>query len=159
MPLWQIYHPPGVFEDEASKAALAADITKIYTGVNLPAFYVVVHFNTIQPSNVFVGGVSKSASADKPFIRIVIKHIAIRLDNNTETYRSTAGMIDNALKEHVYEKGYACEYHVEETERRLWKFDGLIPPEHMSEAHMKWVEENKPSVYEGAYWSAEKGHY
>jgi len=159
MPLWQIYHPPGVFEDEASKAALAADITKIYTRVNLPAFYVVVHFNTIQPSNVFVGGVSKSASADKPFIRIVIKHIAIRLDNNTETYRTTAGMIDNALKPHVYEKGYDCEYHVEETERRLWKFDGLIPPEHMSEAHMKWVEENKPSVYEGAYWSAEKGHY
>lgn len=159
MPLWQIYHPPGVFEDEASKAALAADITKIYTRVNLPAFYVVVHFNTIQPSNVFVGGVSKSASADKPFIRIVIKHIAIRLDNNTETYRTTAGMIDNALKSHVYEKGYACEYHVEETERRLWKFDGLIPPEHMSEAHIKWVEENKPSVYEGAYWSAEKGHY
>ena len=149
MPLWQIYHPPGVFEDEASKAALAASITKMYTAVNLPAFYVVVHFNTISPSNVFVGGTPKSASADKPFIRIIIKHIAIRLDNKTETYRTTAGMIDNALKEHVYEKGYACEYHVEETERRLWKFDGLIPPEHMSEAHMKWVRENKPSVYEG----------
>ena len=159
MPLWQIYHPPGVFEDEASKAALAASITKMYTAVNLPAFYVVVHFNTISPSNVFVGGTPKSASADKPFIRIIIKHIAIRLDNKTETYRTTAGMIDNALKEHVYEKGYACEYHVEETERRLWKFDGLIPPEHMSEAHMKWVRENKPSVYEGCYWSAEKGHY
>lgn len=149
MPLWQIYHPPDVFEDEASKAALAASITKMYTAVNLPAFYVVVHFNTISPSNVFVGGTPKSASADKPFIRIIIKHIAIRLDNKTETYRTTAGMIDNALKEHVYEKGYACEYHVEETERRLWKFDGLIPPEHMSEAHMKWVRENKPSVYEG----------
>ena len=158
MPLWQIYHPPGVLEDEESKAALAASITKMYTRVKLPAFYVVVHFNTISPSNVYVGGVSKSASST-PFIRIVIKHIAIKLDDDTETYRRTAGMIDDVLKPHVYDKGWDCEYHVEETERRLWKFDGLIPPEHLSEAHQKWVEENKPSVYEGAYWSAEKGRY
>ncbi|CAD0115419.1 unnamed protein product [Aureobasidium uvarum] len=158
MPLWQIYHPPGVFEDADSKAALAADITKIYTSVGLPAFYVVVHFNTMQPTNVYVGGESK-ASASKPFIRIVIKHIAIRLDNDTETYRKTAGMIDAALKPHVYDKDMMCEYHVEETERRLWKFDGMIPPEHMSEAHMVWVKENKPVEYEGAYWSPEKGHY
>jgi phenylpyruvate tautomerase PptA (4-oxalocrotonate tautomerase family) len=163
MPMWQIYHPPGVFEDAESKAALAADITKMYTNprVNLPAFYVVVHFNTLQPSNVYVGGVSKASSSasDKPFIRIVIKHIAIRLDNKTEVYRSTAGMIDQVLKPHVYDKDMSCEYHVEETERRLWKFDGMIPPEHLSEVHMKWVEENKPSVYEGAYWSPEKGYH
>jgi phenylpyruvate tautomerase PptA (4-oxalocrotonate tautomerase family) len=159
MPLWQIYHPPGTFEDEESKAALAASITKIYTG--LPAFYVVIHFNTLQPSNVFVGGVSKASTSpeDKPFIRIVIKHIAIRLEDNTEIYRRTTSMIDAALKPHVYDKGISCEYHVEETERRLWKYDGLIPPEHLSEAHLKWVEENKPSAYEGAFWSAEKGQY
>jgi phenylpyruvate tautomerase PptA (4-oxalocrotonate tautomerase family) len=38
--MWQIYHPPGVFEVAESKAALAADITKIYTSprVNLPPF-------------------------------------------------------------------------------------------------------------------------
>ncbi|CAD0087962.1 unnamed protein product [Aureobasidium vineae] len=158
MPLWQIYHPPGVFEDADSKAALAADITKIYTSVGLPAFYVVVHFNTMQPTNVYVGGESK-ANTSKPFIRIVIKHIAIRLNNDTETYRKTAGMIDAALKPHVYDKDMMCEYHVEETERRLWKFDGMIPPEHMSEAHMVWVKENKPVEYEGAYWSPEKEHY
>ncbi|KAK6003112.1 hypothetical protein QM012_000957 [Aureobasidium pullulans] len=137
MPLWQIYHPPGVFEDADSKAAIAADITKIYTSV---------------------GGVTK-AETSKPFIRIVIKHIAIRLENNTERYRRTAGMIDAALKPHIYDKDYDCEFHVEETERRLWKFNGLIPPEHMSEEHMVWVKENRPVPYQGAYWSAEKGHY
>jgi phenylpyruvate tautomerase PptA (4-oxalocrotonate tautomerase family) len=165
MPMWQIYHPPGVFEDAESKAALAASITKIYTNprVNLPPFYVCVHFHTLQASNVYVGGVSKdassSSSSDKLFIRIVIKHIAIRLEHDTEIYRRTTSMIDAALKPHVYDKGMSCEYHVEETERRLWKYDGMIPPEHLSEAHLKWVEENKPSVYEGAFWDAEKGQY
>lgn len=33
MPLWLIFHPDGTFEDDASKEALAADITTIYTGV------------------------------------------------------------------------------------------------------------------------------
>ncbi|KAI5248070.1 hypothetical protein E4T42_05788 [Aureobasidium subglaciale] len=158
MPLWQIYHPPGVFEDAESKAALAADITKIYTSVGLPPFYVVVHFNPIAPANVYVGGTPKSFNPT-PFIRIVIKHIAIRLNNDTATYRKTAGMIDNALKPHVYDKGWDCEYHVEETERRLWKFNGLIPPEHKSKEHEVWVRENKPVPYEGAYWSVEKGQY
>ncbi|THW99609.1 hypothetical protein D6D13_10033 [Aureobasidium pullulans] len=158
MPLWQIYHPPGVFEDAETKAALAADITKLYTSVGLPAFYVVVHFNTISPTNVYVGGISKDQTP-KPFIRIIIKHIAIRLDNDTETYRKTAGMIDKAIKTHIYDKDYDCEYHVEETERNLWKFNGLIPPEHKSEEHEVWVREDKPLSYEGAYWSPEKGRY
>jgi hypothetical protein len=161
--MWQIYHPPGVFEDAESKAALAADIIYTNPRVNLPPFYVCVHFHTLQASNVYVGGVSKdassSSSSDKLFIRIVIKHIAIRLEHDTEIYRRTTSMIDAALKPHVYDKGMSCEYHVEETERRLWKYDGMIPPEHLSEAHLKWVEENKPSVYEGAFWDAEKGQY
>ncbi|CCF33378.1 hypothetical protein CH063_05583 [Colletotrichum higginsianum] len=44
MPLWIIYHPEGTFEDDASKEAFSADITKFYTTIGLPAFYVVANF-------------------------------------------------------------------------------------------------------------------
>lgn len=149
MPHWQIYHPPGTFEHDQSKQALAEDITKIYTDVGLPAFYVVVHFNKIENKNVYVGGESK-VGADKPFVRIVIAHIAIRLPDDDAVYRRTTGRIDAVLKPHLADKGYDFEYHVDETERRLWKINSLIPPLWKSEEEKLWVQENRPVLYDGA---------
>jgi phenylpyruvate tautomerase PptA (4-oxalocrotonate tautomerase family) len=158
MPLWQIYHPPSVFTTDEEKAALAADITAIYTGIGLPAFYVIIHFNALEASTVYVGGQSQQG-AETPFIRIVITHIAVRLPDNTDVYNTTTAKIDAALKPHVYDKGYKSEYHVGETERRLWKIDGLIPPEFKSEQEEVWRKEGRAVPYEGAYWSAEKERY
>ncbi|KAJ5776166.1 uncharacterized protein N7511_001177 [Penicillium nucicola] len=148
MPLWQIFHPTGTYEDPASKLAFSEDITKMYTAVGLPAFYVVVQFIPLPKSDVLVGG---KVMADKPFVRVVITQIAIRLPNEDASYNRVTATIDKILGPHVAEKGYDWEYHVDETERRLWKINGMIPPPWKSEEEKLWVEENKAVPYEGAY--------
>ncbi|PKS12437.1 hypothetical protein jhhlp_000643 [Lomentospora prolificans] len=140
MPLWQVYHPEGTFATEASKQAFAQDITNIYTTkLNLPAFYVVVNFIPFLPSNMYVGGKPK---ADKPFIRIVIEHIAVHTNNSESAQRMMTSFIDAALKPHVYDKGYDCEYHADETPRGFWKINGLVPPPHKSDGEKIWFREN-----------------
>jgi phenylpyruvate tautomerase PptA (4-oxalocrotonate tautomerase family) len=87
MPLWIIYHPPNTFTSADTKSALAAAITRIYTAVPLPAFYVNVLFRPVEPSSFYIGGVARpsgsgeNVGADEsdstvPFIRITVQHIA-----------------------------------------------------------------------------------
>ena len=141
MPLWLVFHPDGTFEDDASKEALSADVTKIYTGVGLPAFYVVVNFIKMPESTVWVGG--KKLSKEKPFIRVAIEHIAVTLPNEDEVYQRIANAVDAALKPHVADKGYDWEFHIDETERRLWKINGMFPPPFKSEEEKIWAKENR----------------
>lgn len=86
-----------------------------------------------------------------PFIRIVITHIAINMPNEDATYRRSTSRIDKILKPNVADLGYDWEYHVAETERRLWKVNGMIPPPWKSEEEKVWVKENRPVAYDGAY--------
>ncbi|KAJ4314267.1 hypothetical protein N0V94_006536 [Neodidymelliopsis sp. IMI 364377] len=141
MPLWLIFHPDGTFEDDASKEALAVDITKIYTSAGLPAFYVVTNFIKMPGNTMLVGG--KRLSKDKPFVRVSIEHIAVRLPDEDEVYKSISNRVDEALKPHVADKGYDWEFHIDETERRLWKVNGMFPPAFKSEEEKIWVKENR----------------
>ncbi|KAB8233365.1 hypothetical protein ETB97_005913 [Aspergillus alliaceus] len=150
MPLWEIYHPAGTFEDDASKQAFAKDITKNYTDFGLPSFYVVVNFFKMDIRDTYVGGKAKAAT-DKPFVRVVITHIAVHVPNVDVAYLRTTSRLDQIMKPHLLERGYDFEYHVDETERRLWKINGLIPPQHKSAEERIWVEEDRPVPYEGAY--------
>ena len=145
MPLWLIFHPAGTFEDAASKQALAKDITRIYTGTGLPAFYVVTNFIKLSVADVWVGGEQRS---DNPFIRIVIDHIAVRMEKSNAVYDRTTARIDQALKPHIADKGYDWEFHVDETERRLWKVNGLIPPPFGSEQEGCWARKNRAVPYD-----------
>lgn len=150
MPLWQIYHPPGTFEDNATKQAFAEDITKIYTSFGLPAFYVVTHFNKMDNNNVYISG-KPSAENEKPFVRIVITHIAVRIPDADAAYLQTTSRLDSVMETHLLDKGYDFEYHVDETERRLWKINSLIPPPFKSAEEQVWVKENRAVPYEVAY--------
>ncbi|OGE46985.1 hypothetical protein PENARI_c080G01159 [Penicillium arizonense] len=125
MPFWLVFHPTGTFEDTGSKKALTEDITKIYTGIGLPAFYVVINFIKLSPGDIWVGAERKM---DIPFIRIIAEHIAVRLDNEDHVYKYTCDAIENALKPHIADRGYDWEFHVDETERRLWRVNGIVPP-------------------------------
>ncbi|KAJ5317073.1 hypothetical protein N7508_001581 [Penicillium antarcticum] len=125
MSLWQIYHPIGTYANPASKVAFAEDITKMYTNVSLPAFYVVVQFIPLPTEDFLVGGKQVTG---KPFIRVVITQIAIRLPDDDASYNRNTASIDKILGPHVADKGYDWEYHVDETERRLWKINGMTPP-------------------------------
>ncbi|KAJ5115713.1 hypothetical protein N7456_000061 [Penicillium angulare] len=151
MPLWQIYHPVGIFHDNASKQAFAEDITKMYTeDLGLPAFYVVTQFHKMDNADVFIGGKTKTAS-EKPFVRVVINHVAVHVPDENAAYLRTTSRLDAIVKPHLLDKGYDFEYHVDETERRLWKINSLIPPPFKSVEEKAWVEENKALPYDGAY--------
>jgi hypothetical protein len=147
MPLWLIFHSPVTLEDITAKQALTTDITKIYTRIGLPAFYVVINFIKLSANDVWVGGERK---IEKPFIRIVAEHIAVRLENEDLAYKRTSDAIDKALKPHVADKGYDWEFHVDESERRLWRINGLVPPPFGSDVEQLWAKANKPSMWEGA---------
>lgn len=145
MPLWLIFHPTGTFEDDASKQALTKDITAIYTGVGLPAFYVVINFIKLSPEDVWVGGQKRT---EKPFVRIVAEHIAVRLEDSDEIYKTTCDYIENTLKPHIADKGFDWEFHIDETERRLWRVNGMTPPPHGSDGEKLWVKENRPVAWD-----------
>ncbi|KAK1985661.1 putative oxalocrotonate tautomerase [Colletotrichum cereale] len=144
MPLWLIFHPDGTFEDDASKEAFSADITKYYTRIGLPAFYVVANFIKMPGNTMWLGG----EKLKKPFIRITIDHIAVNLPNDDKIYRKAADGVDAVMKPHVADKGYGWEFHITETERRLWKIDGLRPPPFGSEGEKIWARDNRPSPWE-----------
>ncbi|GJC87284.1 hypothetical protein ColLi_10122 [Colletotrichum liriopes] len=146
MPLWLIFHPDGTFEDDATKEALAADITKIYTQIGLPAFYVVVNFIKMSGNTVWVGG--KKANKEKPFIRIAIDHIAVNLPNEDKMYKRVADGVNATLKPHIADKGYDWEYHIDETDKRLWRVNGLPAPPFESEEEKIWARENRPVPWE-----------
>ncbi|KAJ5888650.1 oxalocrotonate tautomerase [Penicillium taxi] len=146
MPLWQIYHPATAFKDAASKQAFANDITNMYLKLGLPAFYVVTQFHKMDIDNVFVGG-KQNADIDTPFIRVVINHIAIHVPDVDAMYLDTTSRLDGVMKPHITDKGYDFEYHVDETERRLWKINGLIPPPFKSAEEQIWVRENRAVPY------------
>ncbi|RAL11776.1 tautomerase family protein [Aspergillus homomorphus CBS 101889] len=155
MPLWQIYHQRGTFQTASEKSALAAAITTLYTTLGLPAFYVVVQFHQLDVEDLFIGGAL--ATDQEPFVRIVITHIAIRLPDADEAYLRTTVGINEVLKTHVLDKGYGVEYHVDETERRLWRINGMVPPQWRSEEEKVWVRESRAVEYPGAFPEGEGG--
>ncbi|KFY26016.1 hypothetical protein V491_01509 [Pseudogymnoascus sp. VKM F-3775] len=144
MPYWVIHHPKHAFGDEMSKRSLSQDITKLYTNLGLPAFYVVVVFTEVSDVNLYVGGEQKT---ETPFIRIVIDQIAIRMED-PNLYASWTSAIDGILKPHIEEKGYNWEYHIDETERQLWKVNGLYAPPFGSQSEKIWFAANKPLPWE-----------
>lgn len=149
MPLWQIHHPKGIFEDEATKKALVDDITKVYTSIGLPAFYVVVRFFPAGKGELWYGG--KQSTAQEPFIRISIEHIAVQLQDSDENYHKSTRRINQALKAQVADKGYKYEFHVDETERRLWKVNGMNAPPYKSEEEKRWALANEALEWSGAW--------
>jgi len=141
MPLWLIFHPDDTFEDDTSKEALASDITAHYVNVGLPAFYVTVNFIKMSGNTMYVGG--KILPKDKPFIRVSVDHIAVTLPNQDSVYERTANNLNALLKPHIADKGYDWQFHVDQTERRLWRINGMVPPPFRSEEEKIWAKENK----------------
>jgi phenylpyruvate tautomerase PptA (4-oxalocrotonate tautomerase family) len=68
MPLHRLYVPPKLYSAE-EKSAIAEAITKVYS--NLPAFYVVVLFISVDKEDYYVGG-----RRSDNFVRISVEHIA-----------------------------------------------------------------------------------
>lgn len=120
----------------------------MYIELGLPAFYVVTTFIPLPAEDLLVGGEPQDGN---PFIRIVITHVAINMPDEDAVYKRSTSRIDQILKPHVADLGYNWEYHVDETERRLWKINGMIPPPWKSEEESLWGKENRAVPYDGAY--------
>lgn len=56
----------------------------------------------------------------------------------TTSYKKTANAVNAALKPHAADKEYEWELHIDETERGLWKINGMFPPEYKSEGERIW---------------------
>lgn len=149
MPLWHVYHPPTTFTTAASKTALAAAFTKLYTDIGLPPFYVNVYFHQIPATDIYIGGQPQESTEPgveplaRPFVRFVGEQIAVRMEDSDEVYAEWLDKVDAALKPHVQDKGYDWEYHIDETERRLWRVAGLYAPPFGSEEEKMWFRVNK----------------
>ncbi|KAG0647497.1 hypothetical protein D0Z07_6740 [Hyphodiscus hymeniophilus] len=141
MPLWRIYHEETVFTD-AQKSSLAKTITKLYNDIGLPPFYTNVIFIPVSASSIYTGG----EPATK-FVRFVIEQIA-RTFKNDAVKKTWLDRIDVALAPHVKDRGdLTWEYHMVETERPLWRVDGIVPPEIGTLAEKRWRRENRASPY------------
>jgi hypothetical protein len=70
------------------------------------------------------------------------------LPNKDESYSGTTTRIDALLKPHIADKGYDWEFHVDETDRRLWKINGMNAPPFRSEAEKVWFRENRAVEWE-----------
>jgi phenylpyruvate tautomerase PptA (4-oxalocrotonate tautomerase family) len=141
MPLWTIYHAPGIFSD-AQKQQLAQRITDHYEQVGLPRFYVVTIFNEVRPTNLYVGGEQTAAG-----VRIVIDHIA-RHNPDKAGRQRTARWINEILRPHLQMHAELhTEFHVDETSEELWMINGLVPPPAHSHAERAWAEANKAAPY------------
>ncbi|MCJ1440782.1 MAG: hypothetical protein MMC23_001268 [Stictis urceolatum] len=140
MPLWRIWHPANVWSS-SDKEALSKAITKLYTDVALPAFYVVVIYSeTPAADGVYVGGVK----TDK-FVRFSIDQIA-RDSTQFPMARQKAWLdkIEASIAPYVKERGLDWELHIDSTPRSLWRIQGIDPPESGSEAETLWIERNMP---------------
>jgi hypothetical protein len=147
MPLWVIYHPTNAFTSPSSKAAFSRSITHFYTRIGLPAFYVVVNFIPMAENTTYVGG--EPPNSPKPFVRIVIEHIAVNLPDDDDRRKQTADGLSKVMKPHLEDMGYAWEFHVDETDRRLWRIEGLAAPPFGSEEEKMWFKENRAVPWEG----------
>ena len=175
MPLWQFYHPPAAFATAEEKQSLVDDVTRLYTGWGLPAFYVVVQFlpvaaddsspssssssspppSTSSSPTVFVGG-SRTRAAR--FVRVVIHHLAFQSQGSIAAHQRITRSIDAVLQPHVADRGWDWEYHVSESPPTMWKINGYVPPvlgggdgdeDEDGAAVATWAREDRPSAYPG----------
>lgn len=146
MPHWLIYHPPSAYQDTESKDSLAKAITAFYTNVGMPAFYVIVHFIEVPLTSTYIGAQTRDAT-DKPFIRLVATHIAHNYPNDDAVLRAAGDSFNKLLTAEIKPKGYDWEFHIAETDRRLWKVNEFTPPERRTEGEALWVKENRPVPY------------
>lgn len=142
MPYWEIFTPDNAFTDE-DKEQISERITQMYVDwVNLPRFYVVVRFHDMPHNTMYVGGKAKNN-----FVRVVIDHIARRMDD-PEFRALCMAAIESVLEPYVKDRGYDWEVHIDETPMDLWRVQGLIAPPPESELEKMWASENRPVPYE-----------
>ncbi|PPJ56284.1 hypothetical protein CBER1_00741 [Cercospora berteroae] len=139
MPIWKIFHSPGIFEDATERHELAKSITDYYVVVGLPAYYVNVQFWPLPADRYFTGAnpVSKTV-----FVEII--HIARRLDPTNKQMRTRMkNRMDKILKPYTIDRGIHLEYAIAEGAAELWRINGIDPPESFGPDEKEQAAHNK----------------
>lgn len=140
MPLIRMYLARDILSP-GEKQALSAKLTRMYSSVGLPSFYVNVLFLETSPDCTYVGG-----EPQERFVRICIEHIALHFPSD-EHKRAYMEGLDKILLRFLDGKRCRWEYHISETPRDLWKIQSIVPPPHQSVEEKTWVTENQAIDY------------
>jgi phenylpyruvate tautomerase PptA (4-oxalocrotonate tautomerase family) len=140
MPLWKLYTPVGAYTAD-DKKNLVERITKMYTDIDLPKFYVDVIFHEVPKESFFIG-----AEPVDNFIRITAVHIARTLTSE-ELRGAWLQNVNAALAPYVQDRGYTWEFHIDETPADLWTCQGIRPPAMGSDSEKRWTREGKATPH------------
>ena len=139
MPQWE-FHLSSAFLSNDEMESLSKAITRIYTRLGLPPFYVQVRFIEDKPNCLFIGGEKHTK-----FVGLTIFHLT-RTFETDEQKKRFLDKVDQVLNPIFHTKGLDWEYWVTEGPRDLWKINGLVPPPSGSAMEKKWVQLNAPIV-------------
>ena len=148
MPVWDFNLTAGALS-ASEKFSLVQSITKIYTDIGLPAFYVQVRFHSASPSSLFFGGtdtsdlILDSLTGEQKYAGIQIVHVARTMDSE-EVKERFLRSVDRVLDPVFKGKGWHWEYFVTEADRALWKINGMKPPLPGEEGEKLWKEKGIP---------------
>jgi phenylpyruvate tautomerase PptA (4-oxalocrotonate tautomerase family) len=152
VPLWNVYHPEGAYTD-AEKNAFAERITKMYTDIDLPKFYVNVIFQEIPKRSFYIG-----AEPVGNFVRITVVQIARTLPTD-ELRGAWLRVAEEAVRPYVQDRGYDWEFHIDETPADLWTVQGIRPPAMGSDAERRWAREGQATPHTDPWNTPETNAY
>lgn len=144
MPLWDFHYTGGGLS-VAEREQLSTQITKMYTSVGMPAFYVQVRFQEMTSNTLYIGGEDQSTTetSSSKYAAIQIYHVARDFTSDIAK-RQFLNAADKILGRVFEGKGWDWEYWVIENPRELWKTNGIFPPPTGSETEKRWAEANRP---------------
>lgn len=144
MPLWDIVTSANALTKE-DKQTIVDGITKIYTKVGLPAFYVVIRFSERSTGDLFVGG-----KYHPSHVVLQVYHLARNFASD-EQKTGFLERVDKVLNPVMKGRGLDWEYTISESPRELWKSNGLVPPMPGTEMEKEWVRQNRPVAELGKF--------
>lgn len=140
MPRWTLYTIEGALSPD-EKQSIATQVTNLYSGFGLPAFFVNVFFNEFPPGGYFCGG-----KADHQAIFFHIDHAARPFESEEERL----GFIEkiDAIVRPIFEpKLFKWEFNVYIHPGDNWRINGMIPPIQKPDVLQQWVEKNQAIPY------------
>ncbi|MGQ0464368.1 MAG: tautomerase family protein [Sporichthyaceae bacterium] len=155
MPAWQIFIPENALSSE-DKLEIGKRATAIYSenfDLNMPRFYTTVYFHEHKPGAFVIGGETRENYAQVSILHIarsheqVAEYLGIGLQDLNEAFMK---MAHEVLDPFIADRGYELELFVQQSDRELWRIDGMSPPPPWSDAERQWAKDNHSSPFVAA---------
>ena len=143
MPRWNIFTTSDLLSKQ-EKRTIADQVTKIYTSIGFPCFWVNVIFEELPVDNFYNGGETPSQS-----VFFYISHAAKGFDSEEERLNFHKG-VDEIVRPILEPKGLHWEYNIHGYPPDNWRISGMEPPLPNGEnkqAFKLWQERNEAIPY------------